>query len=364
MIINDNVIKEYLKNVYFICGTPCGGKTTVSRELAKRHGLALYDVDKTFDRHRAVSDPVHQPAMNRRFADADDFFGRTVEEYKQWLLDNTREQLDFVLLDLIRLSRDEKVLCDCHLSPEQAAILTDPSRIAFLIKDPTDVVDDYCNRPDHRDFSDFIHSATDFRKAKATCSAALYSLNAKPYEQIKQGGWFWVERTENSTVADTADAVERHFGLNDAAVISSVEKDSELAEQLIRFVGSFSWEEVRTHVLQLLRGWQFTEWETPFAALVNGRIVGMATFMKTDYYPLTEIFPWVSTVFVDERFRGRRISGRLIEAANAYALSLGFDRTYIPSEHIGLYEKYGYVYLRDIVNYGGGVDRLYVKELK
>jgi len=42
----------------------------------------------------------------------------------------------------------------------------------------------------------------------------------------------------------------------------------------------------------------------------------------------------------------------------------GFDRTYIPSEHVGLYEKYGYYYLKDIVNYGNGKDRLYVKEIK
>lgn len=40
------------------------------------------------------------------------------------------------------------------------------------------------------------------------------------------------------------------------------------------------------------------------------------------------------------------------------------ERTYIPSEHIGLYEKYGYHYLKDIVNFGNGTDRLYVKELR
>ena len=42
----------------------------------------------------------------------------------------------------------------------------------------------------------------------------------------------------------------------------------------------------------------------------------------------------------------------------------GFDRTFIPSKHIGLYERYGYRYLKDIVNYGNGIDRLYVKKLK
>ena len=39
MIIQDNALKAYLKNVYFITGTPCGGKTTISRALAQRHGL-------------------------------------------------------------------------------------------------------------------------------------------------------------------------------------------------------------------------------------------------------------------------------------------------------------------------------------
>lgn len=62
-------------------------------------------------------------------------------------------------------------------------------------------------------------------------------------------------------------------------------------------------------------------------------------------------------------YRGHRISEKLINFANVYAKDTGFTRTYIPSEHIGLYEKYGYRYLKDIVNFGNGTDRLYVKEL-
>jgi len=56
-------------------------------------------------------------------------------------------------------------------------------------------------------------------------------------------------------------------------------------------------------------------------------------------------------------------SEALITAINEYARELGFTRTYIPSEHVGLYEQYGYEYLQDIVNYGGGTDRLYVMNL-
>ncbi len=212
MIFQDNVIKEYLKNVYFITGTPCGGKTTISQELAKRHNLLVYDVDEQFAGHRKVSNPASQPSMNQVFKDADEFFGRTVEEYKEWLIANTREQLDFVFLDLIRLSQNKIVLCDCHLTVEEAEKYTEMSRIVFLIKEPSNLIEEYCNRPDHQGFCDFINSASDIEKAKATCNATLKMLNEKRYHDIKGSSYLWIERTDNSTVEETVRKAERHFG--------------------------------------------------------------------------------------------------------------------------------------------------------
>ncbi len=213
MTVQDNVIKEYLKNVYFITGTPCGGKTTISRELAKRHSLFVYDVDERFAGHQKVSDPAFQPSMNKVFQDADEFFGRTVEEYKKWLIDNTREQLDFVLLDLIRLSQNRIVLCDCHLTVEEAEKYTEASRIVFLIKEPSNLIEDYCDRPDHQGSCGYINSASDIEKAKATCNAALRALNEKRYHDIRTSSYLWIERSENSTADETVRKVEQHFGL-------------------------------------------------------------------------------------------------------------------------------------------------------
>lgn len=145
--------------------------------------------------------------------------------------------------------------------------------------------------------------------------------------------------------------------------IKKVDRGTDLADKLICFVENFSWEDVKDHMLGELRAWAFTDWETPFAAIINGQIVGIAYIRKEDYYPLPEIYPWVSGVFVAEDYRGQRISEKLISFANEYAKEKGFDKTYIPSIHVGLYEKYGYRYLRDIVNYGNETDRLYVKEI-
>ncbi|MGN0535615.1 MAG: GNAT family N-acetyltransferase, partial [Eubacterium sp.] len=139
---------------------------------------------------------------------------------------------------------------------------------------------------------------------------------------------------------------------------------TDLADKLICFVENFSWEDVKDHMLGVLREWAFTDWETVFVAIADDRIVGMTSIMKTDYYPLPEIYPWISSVFVTEDYRGYRISEKLIDFANKYAREIGFERTYIPTEFIGLYEKYGYCYIKDIMNYGNGIDRLYAKELK
>ena len=261
-----------------------------------------------------------------------------------------------------------------------------------MIKKPENLVEEYCNRADHQGFSNFIHSATDYEKAKATCNETLQSLNEKRYADIKKSEYFWLERDNARSVDETAELVAKHFGLEEPSAncadgktkegktkeghlepgkafangglqMRKVEKDTPLAEEFLHFVENCSWTEVRDHIAGLIRNWEFTDWETMFAAVVDGKIVGMTSLLKEDYYPLPEIFPWVSCVFVEKEYRGKRISEKLIARANEYAQALGFDKTYIPTEFCGFYEKYGYSYLKDIVNYGGGTDRLYVKEL-
>ena len=157
--------------------------------------------------------------------------------------------------------------------------------------------------------------------------------------------------------------MEKSQSKADPVTIVKVDRDTDLHKKLLEFVRNFSWDEVKAHTVKVLEDWSFEDWETPFAAMANGRIVGMATIARTDYYPLPDICPWISTIFVDEEYRGHRISGKLIDFANDYAKGIGFSRTYIPSEHIGLYEKYGYRFVREIVNYGGGTDRLYERDV-
>ena len=43
MNIAENILKHSLKNVFFLVGTACGGKTTMARKIAEKHGLIYID---------------------------------------------------------------------------------------------------------------------------------------------------------------------------------------------------------------------------------------------------------------------------------------------------------------------------------
>lgn len=218
MLIQDNILKEYLKNVYFITGTATGGKSTISRALGKKFGFEVFNIDDRFEEHRAKSDPHIQVNMNKIFADADEFFLRPVEEYTQWLHDNAREQLDFIILDLIRISQDRPVICDSHITVEEADALTVPERTVFLIKEPTDIselISDYAGRPDHTGFRDYLYSASDVDRAKENCGRVLFELNRDACKKIRASRYHWIERTKSSTVEKTLAMVAEHFGFKE-----------------------------------------------------------------------------------------------------------------------------------------------------
>lgn len=117
------------------------------------------------------------------------------------------------------------------------------------------------------------------------------------------------------------------------------------------------------HLAQLMEEGAFTGWEAVFAALDGEEIVGFCTLMERDYYPENRYSPWISTVFVAQARRGQGICGLLVKRAQAYAKAQGFRRVYIPSGMVGLYEKYGYHKVDELVNYGGGRDAVFAKEL-
>ena len=86
----------------------------------------------------------------------------------------------------------------------------------------------------------------------------------------------------------------------------------------------------------------FQDWERVIVALDNGKICGYCTAAKTDCIPNVPYTPYIGFLFVDEAYRGNRLSQQIISYAMDYLKSVGFDKVYLVSDHENLYEKYGF----------------------
>ena len=108
----------------------------------------------------------------------------------------------------------------------------------------------------------------------------------------------------------------------------------------------------------------FLDWERVMAAADNGKIIGFAVFSEKDGLPKEyEQAPYISLVFVDEAYRGNRISQKLIQHAIGYARELGYKTVYLKSEHRGLYEKYGFEKIAEFIPVEPPADQLFKMDI-
>lgn len=91
--------------------------------------------------------------------------------------------------------------------------------------------------------------------------------------------------------------------------------------------------------------------------------VGFGALVEQDYLPRPELKPWIAFVYVDPKAREQRLSEKIVRYLEAQAAAQGFAKTYLVSQHLGLYEKYGYTLLEKTDEGIHEVDYLYEKTL-
>ena len=136
-----------------------------------------------------------------------------------------------------------------------------------------------------------------------------------------------------------------------------------LWNKTITFAENCSWR-AGTALAKRMRENDFAENERVLVALENDDIAGFCTFANNDELPVEYDFsPFIGFMFVDEKYRGHRLSGKLIDAACGIAKEQGFSTVYIMSGEVGLYEKYGFEKLGDYATIYGTTDQLFHKEI-
>ena len=131
---------------------------------------------------------------------------------------------------------------------------------------------------------------------------------------------------------------------------------------LIRYAEACPWSAGKA-LAQAMTNNAFTDWERVLAALDGGNICGYCTIAKTDCIPDASYTPYIGFLFVDEAYRGRRLSQQMIQYAMDYLKSLGFPSVYLVSDHENLYEKYGFTLIDRKMAYWGSMEKIYIHPL-
>ncbi len=104
-----------------------------------------------------------------------------------------------------------------------------------------------------------------------------------------------------------------------------------------------------------------------YGLFLDNKIIGMFQFMYEDLSVRPDIYPWLANVYIDEKYRQQGYGTKLLENVKRIAKeNIDFKEIFLYTEHIGLYEKFGWTYLCDIDTYNeeNRIERLYKLNLE
>lgn len=138
--------------------------------------------------------------------------------------------------------------------------------------------------------------------------------------------------------------------------------DDPLWNTVIDLAASCSWR-AGIFLAERMRNNLFSDWERVIVALHDNTPSGFCTVSMSDCIPDVTYTPYIGFIFIKEEFRGRRFSQKLIEFSQEYLKTVGFNEVYIVSDHINLYEKYGFSVLERKFAPWGSEQKIYYKTL-
>ena len=206
--------KHKLENVFWLGGSPCAGKSSISEIIASRFGLDVYHVDEAFEAHAQHFDPLRHPALTKWLKSSwNQRWMQPTENLLQDVIACYREHFTLVLEDIFSLPKRKSLLVEgTALLPAQvASVLLRPSHAIWLIPTADFQRTHYAKR-------DWITSVL------AQCSEPEVAFHNWMERDIRFARWIEAEASAthltllrvdgNRTIEQNADAVARHFQLS------------------------------------------------------------------------------------------------------------------------------------------------------
>lgn len=220
MKIENNILKHYLKNVYFIIGTAYAGKSTTVKMLAERYDMVFCGENYHSKVSDAVATPDAQPdiCFLKTLTDWKEFVTRTPEEYERWIYSTSKEAAEFEVAELISISQDRKVIVDTNIPVGILKEISNYNHVAVMLSPLSMSVDRFFDRsdPEKQFLLNVIESCEDSKTVMENYRQGLELINGqKHYDEYANSGFFTVVRqdTQKDTREEICEIIARHFGL-------------------------------------------------------------------------------------------------------------------------------------------------------
>ena len=93
-------------------------------------------------------------------------------------------------------------------------------------------------------------------------------------------------------------------------------------------------------------------------------LISYCIFAEKDDIQPTDLTPWVGFVYTFPKHRGHRYAGLLFDEVERLAKEQQVTEVYLSTNHMGLYEKYGWEFFGIMDDMDGEPSRVYVKRIR
>lgn len=96
-----------------------------------------------------------------------------------------------------------------------------------------------------------------------------------------------------------------------------------------------------------------------FVAVEGETLLGTVGLWRCDLMTRQDLFPWLAALYVDDAARGKGLAGQLQEHVMGYAAKAGYSELHLWSACRDFYERYGWQYIGDALEYPNKTVHLY-----
>ena len=100
-----------------------------------------------------------------------------------------------------------------------------------------------------------------------------------------------------------------------------------------------------------------------FIAVEGNKLLGTVGLWRCDLISRQDLWPWMAALYVAPEARGRGLAGQLQRHVMSYAAQLGYTGLHLYSACRDFYERFGWQYLGDALDYPDTTVHLYRYDL-